>query len=329
MPRQPRSRNRETKVSEELSMFASSQQAERRRERYEERQDRLRGLRHEENYAQRRELYEVITAQSRGIQQYAAASSGGSDPAVRLNDMVETAENLIVNIQRMQQLGRDAYSETRSYSQQTLAHFGERRRDYLIELERNGSSERTLRLFLRRTEERRRTLQQQIQRLQDSFQEEDENMESLQGQVRRVIEHFRERDRYIAVRSAFLEPAALLTDCEKGYRSSMGRIRKSNSNSKCAADVCCQDIPCDGTTGLFAHFGDHDVTPIDHGTCAICLFDYQEEDVIVRNAITRESQGRCHHLFHEKCVTLWIESSRKAECPCCRQPFVVKTSSGS
>ena len=152
-------------------------------------------------------------------------------------------------------------------------------------------------------------------------------MESLQVQVRRVIEYFRERARYSAVRSAYLQPTSSLADCSKDYRTSTGQILKSvivedTKQSKCVA-FSGSDYPID-SCGLVAQFGDNDTSPIEHGThCVICLFEYQFDDTIVRNAII-ETHARCNHLFHEKCITSWIESCRKAECPCCRQPFVVK-----
>ena len=333
MPRQPRRRNTGTatrKVSLDVALRntgSSNDVAERRRERYEERQDRLRFFQQEENFAQRRRLYTEITEQSRGIQEYAAEEPGGNDSTIRLNQMVVTAELLIQNIRRMQRLGRDAHAETRLYSQQKLDQLEQRQQGYLRSLEVDGISERSIRLFIRRTDEQRRSLLQHRERVEQSFHEEDENMESLQLQVRRVIEHFRERERYNAVRSAFLQPTTSLADYSKDYRTSTGRILTSTTvddATQCHGVSSVVAAHPKDSCGLSAQFGDNDMTPIEHGICVICLHEYEQEDTIVRNAIS-ESHTRCNHLFHETCINSWIESSRKAECPCCRQPFVVKS----
>jgi hypothetical protein len=233
--------------------------------------------------------------------------------------MVQTAEQLIINIRRMQQLGRDAHEETHSYTHQTLQQLERHRFEHVTRLRNHGRSERTIRLFVRDIDQRRRNLQHQLERLSQIFQEEDENMESLQVQVRRVVEHFRERERYNAVRSAFLQPTSSINDSSKDYRASTGRILQSSNDAEGTKQS--RNKSC----GLLAQFGDSDsTTTLEHGTCVICLVDFQCEDTIVRNAI-REGHTRCNHMFHDTCIASWIESSQKAECPCCRQPFVVKS----
>lgn len=101
--------------------------------------------------------------------------------------------------------------------------------------------------------------------------------------------------------------------------------------------------PGSSTTILSADFGDDDVVPIEESSCVICCVDYRHGDEIVRNAnscngsnssagdgrnhqqnrINRVSAVSCNHVFHTKCITSWIESSRKSDCPCCRSPFAL------
>lgn len=90
--------------------------------------------------------------------------------------------------------------------------------------------------------------------------------------------------------------------------------------------------PGSSTTILSADFGDDDVLPIEETSCVICCEDYRHGDEIVRNANGgRSSNGRnshvaaatCNHVFHAKCITSWIQSSGKSDCPCCRCPFAL------
>jgi hypothetical protein len=338
----PTSNTGSTATKTTTTSSSNSDAAERRRERYVERQARLRALRQDANFEQQQELNRTISEQAQVLQQYASdePTEGNDSSLLRLNQMVETAEQLIVNLQRRRRLERDTYDESRLLFQETLELLGQTRQYYINALKSKGSSNRTTRMLIRNTEKHRRNMekhrrwaQHRMERLEKAHQEEDKNLETIQAQVRRVIGYYRERERSNAVRSAFLERSVSLSDCSKDYRISSGRILKATcavstepnhafdcSSSEYPNDLC-NDEP---DVGLSAHFGDNDMTLIHHGKCVICLYEYQVDDVVVRNAI-RESHTRCNHLFHEKCVTAWIESSRKAECPCCRQPFVVKT----
>ncbi|KAL2902754.1 putative E3 ubiquitin-protein ligase RHA1A [Bienertia sinuspersici] len=49
-------------------------------------------------------------------------------------------------------------------------------------------------------------------------------------------------------------------------------------------------------------------------SCAVCLYEYEEEDEIRR-------MRNCRHMFHRCCVDRWIDHDRKT-CPLCRKPFV-------
>ena len=90
--------------------------------------------------------------------------------------------------------------------------------------------------------------------------------------------------------------------------------------------------PGSSTTILSADFGDGDVLPIEETSCVICCEDYRHRDEIVRNAnagrtnndrISHIAAATCNHVFHTKCITSWIQSSGKSDCPCCRCPFAL------
>ncbi|XP_021725502.1 E3 ubiquitin-protein ligase RHA1B-like [Chenopodium quinoa] len=49
-------------------------------------------------------------------------------------------------------------------------------------------------------------------------------------------------------------------------------------------------------------------------SCAVCLYEFEEEDEIRR-------MRNCRHMFHRCCVDRWIDHDRKT-CPLCRMPFV-------
>ncbi|KAG4951009.1 hypothetical protein JHK82_045951 [Glycine max] len=63
-----------------------------------------------------------------------------------------------------------------------------------------------------------------------------------------------------------------------------------------------------------AKFGDSDVGAQQNGLCAVCLFEFSEEEEVrcLRN---------CKHIFHRTCVDRWIDHDQKT-CPLCRTPFV-------
>ena len=45
-------------------------------------------------------------------------------------------------------------------------------------------------------------------------------------------------------------------------------------------------------------------------TCACCLDDFSDEDVVARLP--------CGHVFHEECLMLWVLSQERPRCPMCR-----------
>ncbi|CAO2819099.1 unnamed protein product [Amaranthus hypochondriacus] len=49
-------------------------------------------------------------------------------------------------------------------------------------------------------------------------------------------------------------------------------------------------------------------------TCAVCLYEFEEEDQIRR-------MRNCPHMFHKSCVDRWMDHDRKT-CPLCRKPLV-------
>lgn len=53
------------------------------------------------------------------------------------------------------------------------------------------------------------------------------------------------------------------------------------------------------------------------GSCAICLCQYEEGNVIAWS-----SKEDCHHAFHHDCILTWLLKKREPLCPCCRQEFV-------
>jgi hypothetical protein len=53
-------------------------------------------------------------------------------------------------------------------------------------------------------------------------------------------------------------------------------------------------------------------------TCAICLASYQTGETVVWS-----SNSACCHVFHEDCISKYLETIKGAgyPCPCCRQRF--------
>merc|ERR1711879_529905 len=50
-----------------------------------------------------------------------------------------------------------------------------------------------------------------------------------------------------------------------------------------------------------------------HGTCAICLMDWADNDVI--------SITPCAHAFHQECIQQWLR--KKQTCAACRQDLTI------
>lgn len=55
----------------------------------------------------------------------------------------------------------------------------------------------------------------------------------------------------------------------------------------------------------------------DNSTCAICLSNYEEGQIVVKSP-----NAPCTHLFHFGCMRQWIEKRAADDCPCCRRNFV-------
>ncbi|RDX93657.1 E3 ubiquitin-protein ligase RHA1B, partial [Mucuna pruriens] len=63
-----------------------------------------------------------------------------------------------------------------------------------------------------------------------------------------------------------------------------------------------------------ARFGDSGATGESGCACAVCLFEFSEEEEI-------RCMRNCKHIFHRSCVDRWIDHDQKT-CPLCRTPFV-------
>ncbi|TKY63950.1 E3 ubiquitin-protein ligase RHA1B [Spatholobus suberectus] len=63
-----------------------------------------------------------------------------------------------------------------------------------------------------------------------------------------------------------------------------------------------------------ARFGDSEATVERGCACAVCLFEFSEEEEI-------RCMRNCKHIFHRGCVDRWIDHDQKT-CPLCRTPFV-------
>ncbi|KAD3068509.1 hypothetical protein R6Q59_017478 [Mikania micrantha] len=55
--------------------------------------------------------------------------------------------------------------------------------------------------------------------------------------------------------------------------------------------------------------------PKDEEICAICLKEYEPEDMI--------RTLRCKHSYHDKCTTKWLKKTREINCPKCRDRVFV------
>jgi Ring finger domain len=102
-------------------------------------------------------------------------------------------------------------------------------------------------------------------------------------------------------------------------RSSMGRILVPVGDEE---SIGCSPV-------LSADFGDDEIFSIKETACSICLVDYQHGEEIQRNGLRNVSGEAtpCDHIFHPKCISTWIQSSGKSECPFCRGPFHLNTPS--
>ncbi len=93
---------------------------------------------------------------------------------------------------------------------------------------------------------------------------------------------------------------------------------------------------------LSVDFGDFEILPMKDLSCPICLVEYEHGELVQRNAFNgqyyanycRSSNASadanqsvdinlCDHIFHKNCITEWMHSSLKTECPICRRFFCV------
>lgn len=58
--------------------------------------------------------------------------------------------------------------------------------------------------------------------------------------------------------------------------------------------------------------------------CNICLDMFKVGDVVAHS-----SHSACTHVFHENCILSWLVTKQNPLCPCCRQQFVVHTTTGT
>lgn len=49
-------------------------------------------------------------------------------------------------------------------------------------------------------------------------------------------------------------------------------------------------------------------------SCAVCLYEFSDSEEI-------RKLTHCRHIFHRKCVDVWIDHEHKT-CPLCRTPFI-------
>ncbi|KAL8101875.1 hypothetical protein AgCh_033682 [Apium graveolens] len=49
-------------------------------------------------------------------------------------------------------------------------------------------------------------------------------------------------------------------------------------------------------------------------SCAVCLYEFSESEEL-------RKLTQCTHVFHRKCVDVWIDHEHKT-CPLCRTPFI-------
>jgi RING-H2 zinc finger domain len=84
---------------------------------------------------------------------------------------------------------------------------------------------------------------------------------------------------------------------------------------------------------VLVKFGHRDIIPLDELFCPICLVEYDHGDLLQRSASGTDNvakvsmkgsvvvESQCDHIFHQKCITQWMESNGYGSCPMCRRSF--------
>lgn len=103
--------------------------------------------------------------------------------------------------------------------------------------------------------------------------------------------------------SSFIEPAADFEQPEPG---------PDHSSISSAGALIREMLPAVTYADVLASYGPDEPGPPEG--CAVCLYEFEEEDEIRR-------MRNCRHMFHRCCVDRWIDHDRKT-CPLCRKPFV-------
>ena len=93
---------------------------------------------------------------------------------------------------------------------------------------------------------------------------------------------------------------------------------------------------------LLVDFGDFEILPMKDVSCPICLVEYEHGELVQRSSCNERYYANyccssntnadanqsvdinlCDHVFHKNCITEWMQSSLKTECPICRRLFCV------
>jgi Ring finger domain len=301
---------------------------EARRQRYRDRQERIRQQRQEGIRQQRGELIVEMREQMRRIGQYDMEQhDGSSNEDSPFHQIDVLGEQLLQNTHQFQQLGREIFEECKASWQELLETLEEMRLTVVEQGGRRRSNK--IPMYLERIDTRRRMVLRAMEQGERDQIQHDEDIEGMQNQLRRLLEQFRQqaRDRQTWNSLSMQREVQAMSDSNQ-YRSSTGRILTStkdiNDNLYSSTSETTNDFNNGSPSLLLANFdgSDNDVVPIHDVMCVVCIVDYQNGDEILRNAIC-EPQSACNHFFHKECITAWIQMSWKRECPCCRRPFVV------
>jgi hypothetical protein len=110
--------------------------------------------------------------------------------------------------------------------------------------------------------------------------------------------------------STDVTPAA--TDTHFNYWNTYEDFSDLQNLSISETSSCCQCSPKIRSTHLTQNDATYSDNPCTKSTCAICLTDIVENDIIGELA-------ECHHFFCYDCITLW--ANRTNQCPLCKQKF--------